>query len=155
MIDVPAVRYHWFALPDTADDYEALMGVSPKLDEIAWRSATYDDPRVGDPRSVYVTRGDGTTVVGHLPPTGGGYCGGTPFWSAYARSGTYFYLLDHESGDTIFRIYRGLRRVFAIRTNAGAAGPAEPIGRRPTTSSITSAAATSGDRFPTRVRSSS
>ena len=76
---------------------------------------------------MYVTWGDGTTVVGHLPPTGGGYCGGTPFWSAYARSGTYFYLLDHESGDTIFRIYRGLRRVFAIRTNAGAAGPAEPI----------------------------
>ena len=130
VIDVPEVRYHWFALSDTPDDYEDLMGVSPDLDAVAWRSSTYDDPLVGDPRSVYVTRAGGTRVVGHLPPSGGGFCGGPHFWSDYARSGAYFYLLDYESGNqAVFQVYHGVRRVFSLRTegNGSPMSPSVPI----------------------------
>jgi hypothetical protein len=129
VIDLPAVRYHWFALTDTNDDYEELVGVSPNLDEVAWRSTTYDDPRVGEPRSVYVTRSDGTELIGHLPPSGGGFCGEGPFHSGYARSGSYFYMLDYAGSPGVFQIFRGRQRVFSLRTksSAFAEGPRSPI----------------------------
>lgn len=129
VIDVPAVQYHWFALPDTDDTFESLVGISPGLDEVAWRSATYADPAEGQRRSIYVTRSNGTRLIGHLPATPGGFCGGPHFFSGYSASGDYLFLLDYETGAPIFRIYHGRQRVFSAQAKpSGFANvPAVPL----------------------------
>jgi hypothetical protein len=114
VVDLPEVRYHWFALPGQGAD---LVAVSPGLDEVAWISTKAD----GTGRRLHLTRADGDHVVARLRDVGG-RCG-SPDDSKlgdYTHSGEMLYVLDVPiANDAVFLVFAGLDRAFGLRPPAG------------------------------------
>ncbi|HEX5578266.1 MAG TPA: hypothetical protein VFY43_01220 [Candidatus Limnocylindria bacterium] len=114
VVDLPEVRYHWFALPRSQST--SFIAVSPGLDEVAWSSTRGLDFDKQE-RRLHLTREDGDHVVARLLPVGGRCGSGDDSKSgAYSRSGRHFYALDVPiAQDTVFVGLRGLERVFMFR----------------------------------------
>jgi hypothetical protein len=134
VVDLPEVRYHWFALPDGNETNETFIAVSPKLDEVAW-SSTDDNPAdfLDQNRRLHLTRADGDHVMAHLRPVGGRCGSGDDSKSgAYSGSGAHVYALDVPiANDTVFVGLHGLDRVFMFRPPRGgwpmSEQPAQPV----------------------------
>jgi hypothetical protein len=135
VVDLPEVRYHWFALPEDGDTYASFIAVSPKLDEVAWsstdRTEGENDPNQN--RRLHVTRADGDHVVARLLPVGG-RCGSgdDSKTGAYSGSGAHMYALDVPiASDTVFVGLHGLDRAFMFRPPRngwpGNEYPAQPV----------------------------
>jgi hypothetical protein len=94
IVDLPAVRYHWFDLPASDDAwYSTLNAVAPDLRSATWTRAATDGSFA---RQVLMTDVAGDHVLADLPALEGGRCG-SPLDSSgasYARSGGAFYVLD-------------------------------------------------------------
>lgn len=88
VVDLPAVRFHWFQIA------EMLLAVSPGLDEIAWLSS--DDAAGID--QIHLTTSEGDKVVATLPARRG-RCGSgdDSMLGAYTHSGRGLYVLDQPS----------------------------------------------------------
>jgi hypothetical protein len=123
VVDLPEVRYHWFALPRRDDMFSTFIAVSPGLDEVTWSSTEGGDVGGGgdyrdQDRKLHVTRADGDhVVVRRLRPVGG-RCGtgDDSKEGAYSRSGQYMYALDVPMpSDTVFAGLHGLDQVFLFR----------------------------------------
>jgi hypothetical protein len=132
VVDLPEVRYHWFALPTNGDTTGDFIAVSPSLDEVAWSSAEgFDGPDQN--RRLHLARADGDHVVARFFPVGG-RCGtgDDSKLGAYSRSGEHMYALDVPMpSTTVFVGLDGLERVFMFRPPGGnwpdAAYPAMPV----------------------------
>jgi WD40-like Beta Propeller Repeat len=137
VVDLPEVRYHWFALPRRDDFGSTFIAVSPGLDAITWSSIEGGDYAGGDyedqDRRLHVTMEDGDHVVARLRPVGG-RCGSgdDSKQGAYSRSGKHQYALDVPiASDTVFVGLEGLDRAFLFRPPRGGwptdEQPAQPV----------------------------
>lgn len=133
VVDLPEVRYHWFALPTDDDTSGNFIAVSPGLDEVAWSSTDTADNYARQNRRLHLTRADGDHVVARFLPVGG-RCGSgdDSKLGAYSRSGAHMYALDVPiAGQTVFVGLHGLDQVFMFRPPGGnwpdATYPAMPL----------------------------
>jgi hypothetical protein len=94
IVDLPAVRYHWFDLPASDDAwYSTLNAVAPDLRSATWTRNATDGSLA---RQILMTDVAGDHLLSDLPALEGGRCG-SPLDSssgAYARSGGAYYVLD-------------------------------------------------------------
>jgi hypothetical protein len=96
VVDLPELRYHWFAVPYSEDPGAYSMeflAVGPKLDQVVWMR------RSGLPGedTIYVTTSAGDQVIATLPTPGSGRCGSPETDSktaVYSRSGSHLFVLD-------------------------------------------------------------
>jgi hypothetical protein len=89
LVDLPAMRFHWFQLPG---QNSTLVAVGPDLDEVAWLSADL----AGNTDKVHLTTNTGDQVVGSLPNPHGGRCGSADDSSSgdFTHSENLLYVLD-------------------------------------------------------------
>ena len=71
VVDLPEVRYHWFALPQEAGFRAEFLAVAPGLDQIAWESSNTVGAETAE-RKVHLTTAAGDQVVAALPSSPGG-----------------------------------------------------------------------------------
>ncbi len=133
VVDLPEVRYHWFALPTDGNTSGEFIAVSPSLDEVAWSSTENSEDFNDQNRRLHLTRGDGDHLVARFFPVGG-RCGSgdDSKLGAYSRSGEHLYALDVPMANTtVFVGLHGLERTFMFRPPGGrwpdAAQPAMPV----------------------------
>lgn len=133
VVDLPEVRYHWFALPSGRGTYVDFIAVSPGLDEVAWSSTEDAEIESDQNRRLHLTRADGDHVVARFFPVGGRCGSGDDSKAgAYSRSGEHVYALDVPmASTTVFVGFHGLERVFAFRPPGGSwpdtSFPAMPV----------------------------
>ena len=133
VVDLPDVRYHWFALPEDNDTYGELIAASPGLDEVAWSSTDNAEDLDDQNRRLHLTRADGDHTVARLMPVGGRCGSGDDSKSgAYSHSGAHMYALDVPiANDTVFVGMHGLDRAFMFRPPRGGwplnEQPAQPV----------------------------
>ena len=89
IVDLPDVRYHWFALPPVAGGSATLLTVSPNLDAVKSVNAPIS-------RQLMMTTASGDTVVAELPAIQGGRCGAPTDSNQadYQLRGGRYYALD-------------------------------------------------------------
>lgn len=111
VVGLPEVRYRWFALPDLPQTPDLswppeFVAVSPNLDQVLWVSHSADDLTSGyGTTEVHVTTASGDrTVVSHadlLP----GFCGASPSWGMYTRTGEHALVRTGEGGSQFTHLF--------------------------------------------------
>ena len=92
IVDLPEVRYHWFALPQVEGEYATVLTVSPNLDAVLW-TRQHQEPLS---RQLMITTSAGDDVVAELPAVQGGRCGSPQDSNLadYQHLGRHYYALD-------------------------------------------------------------
>lgn len=97
IVDLPEVRYHWFALPEVEDEYANFLAVSPSLDAVVWtRQRIVPEPFEIISRELVITTEAGDAFVAELPAIEGGRCGSPTDsnFADYHLGGRHYYALD-------------------------------------------------------------
>jgi len=112
VVDLPDVRFHWFALPRPPGFNSGLLAVSPRLDEIAWLS---NNDTTGGDRKVHLTTKSGDQVVANLPPALG-RCGAANLSKegAYTHSGNHLYVLDQPLPKNTLIVFQANKQVLSL-----------------------------------------
>jgi hypothetical protein len=92
VIELPDVRYRWFQLPNDANHFPSLLGVSPRLDAIAYLTGNVNS----NTDEVHLVNSSGDQLVASLPNPHGGRCGSPEDSSsgAFTHSAGFMYVLD-------------------------------------------------------------
>lgn len=94
VVDLPAVRYRWFQLPETGSEWGAdLITVGPALDRIVWNDVHAGD---SDTDVIKLTTANSTRDLATLPDTNSGRCGeaADSMRGSYAANNAYLYVLN-------------------------------------------------------------
>lgn len=93
VVDLPEVRFHWFALPQSQRGFPQFIAVSPGLDQIAWMTTDLD---VANADTIHITTATGDHVVATFPDDNDGRCGTVDDsrLGAYTQSGDHLFVLD-------------------------------------------------------------
>jgi hypothetical protein len=120
VVDLPDVRYHWFALPaQEGASFAEFLAVAPGLEEIAWESSS----SAGAERRVHLTTTAGDRVVAPLPSSTGGRCGSPDDsrQAAYTHSGEHLYVLDQlQPSQNVLMVFDGTEPVLSLIPPGGA-----------------------------------
>lgn len=119
IVDLPEVRYHWFALPSGTNDF---LAVSPGLDQIAWR-------RTGTKDAIHLTSRSGDVVVASLPDSNEGRCGAPTDSNnaGYTRSGSALFVLDEPLPEISLIVVQGRQVVLSDVGTAKAEPATRPL----------------------------
>jgi hypothetical protein len=133
VVDLPEVNFHWFHLP--TGRYSTLIAVSPRLDQVAWLSAsiTAETAGMAVSREIHVTTAARDQVVASLPDEPTGFCGAPLDYSkpgAYSRSGEHLFVLDNPRNLTggpvsSLRVFEGTTTVLSLVPPSGGWAPGE------------------------------
>lgn len=127
IVDLPAVRYHWFQLPE-GHGLREVLAVAPQLGEIAWMQWAVQDPEPDPFDRLHLTTAAGDRIVATLPDTNEGRCG-SPMDSnraGYTRSGSALFVLDEPLPEISLVIVKGGKVVLSLIGD-----PSQPIASRP------------------------
>jgi hypothetical protein len=126
VVDLPAVRYHWFQLP--RDAVTSFFAVGPGLDQVVWMRR---DMAAGTDE-FHLTTNAGDSVVAALPNPHEQGCGGAGLGAGFAHSGADFFVLDQPAANlTSLLVASGPTPVLSVQPPAGGwksgAGPATAL----------------------------
>jgi hypothetical protein len=126
VVDLPAVRYHWFALAAAKGDFPStLLAVSPDLGEVAWNEIENGSPF----DRIHLATANADRVIARLPDTNGGRCG-SPTDSnpaAYSRSGSALFVLDEPLPEISLIVVEAGRLALSLVGSTGAAISTRPL----------------------------
>jgi hypothetical protein len=124
VVDLPALRYHWFQLPQVPAKSSAFIAVGPRLDQVLWLAG--DETRY----AVHITTRAGDHLVASLPNQVQGICGNYGSkWGAYTRSGDHLFVLSqpHAAALNSLLVVQGRTPVLSlIPPSSGWATDANP-----------------------------
>jgi hypothetical protein len=119
VVDLPAVRFHWFQLPGASTEF---LAVAPGRSQVAWR-------RTGSKDDIHVATASGDTVVAKLPDTNLGRCGAPSDSNnaAYTRSGSALFVLDEPLPEISLLVVKGTKVRFSDPGTASAKPSTRPL----------------------------
>jgi hypothetical protein len=125
VVDLPAVRFHWFQLPVEPHGDTDLLAVSPDRNAIAWRVIN-GGPNAED--VIHVTTASGDKIIASLPDTNPGRCAAPTDSNnaAYTRSGSALFVLDEPLPEISLLVVKGGTIVLSSIGKATAAPASRP-----------------------------
>jgi len=122
VVDLPALRYHWFQLPQIPAKSSAFIAVGPKLDQVLWLTTN----QAGTQNEVHISTRTGDHLVATLPDELNGICGDYGSKSgAYTPSGEHLFVLNqpHANALNSLLVIQGQTPVFSLVPPPAGWGP--------------------------------
>jgi hypothetical protein len=124
VVDLPEVRFHWFRV-SMGEFGNALLAVSPGLDEVAWNEVENGEPF----DRIHLATAGGDRVVAKLPDTNPGRCGAPTDSNraAYTRSGSALFVLDEPLPEISLIVVKDGALALSLVGTAAAATATRPL----------------------------